>query len=138
MTTSAHVFDSWALMAFFENEPSADCVEQLIVNAQEGNSRLLITTVNLGEIWYSTARAKSESIADEIITDIRNLGFETVDADWELTRCAAAFKTNYKLAYADCFAAALAKLRKLPLVTGDPEFRQLKREMEILWMGEPF
>lgn len=136
MTKLAHVYDSWALMAFLENEPSADMVEQLIAEAQESNSKLLITTVNLGEIWYSTARVKSEAIADEKITEIRNLGFESVDADWELARRAAAFKAKYRLAYADCFAAALAKVRKLPLVTGDPEFKQLKKEVEIHWVGE--
>jgi predicted nucleic acid-binding protein len=135
MTKLAYVYDSWALMAFLENEPSADMVEQLIAEAQESNSKLLITTVNLGEIWYSTARVKSEVIADEKITEIRNLGFESVDADWELARRAAAFKAKYRLAYADCFAAALAKVRKLPLVTGDPEFKQLKKEVEIHWVG---
>ena len=136
MTRPARVFDSWALMAFLENEPSADRVDQLIAEAQESDSKLLITTVNLGEIWYSTARARSETVADEKMIEISSLGFETVDADWELTRRAAAFKAKYRLAYADCFAAALAKLRKLPLVTGDPEFKQLKKEVEIHWIGD--
>lgn len=134
MARRASIFDSWALMAFLENEASAEKVDRLIMEAQGGESRLLITTVNLGEIWYSTARARSEAVADEKITEIRNLGFEVVDADWELTRRAAALKAKYKLAYADCFAAALAQSMKLPVVTGDPEFKQLKNEVEILWV----
>jgi ribonuclease VapC len=135
MPKSARVFDSWALMAFLENEPpAADAVEQLIAEGQSAESKLLITTVNLGEIWYSIARAKSAAIADEKIAEIRNLGFEIIDADWELTRCAAGFKAKYRLAYADCFAAALAKLRKLQVVTGDHEFKQLKNEIDIFWI----
>jgi predicted nucleic acid-binding protein len=130
----SRVFDSGALMAFLENEPSAEEVERFIAEAQDAESRLLITAVNLGEIWYSTARAKSEAVAGQKIVEIRSLGFEIVDVDWDLTRQAAAFKAKYRLAYADCFAAALAKLRKLPVVTGDPEFKQLTKEVEILWI----
>jgi predicted nucleic acid-binding protein len=36
--------------------------------------------------------------------------------------------------YADCFAAALAKLRKAELVTGDKEFRQIEDEVKIQWL----
>ena len=57
-----------------------------------------------------------------------------VEADWELTRQAALFKTKGKMASADCFAAALAKLRKAELVTGDPEFKQVEGEIKIIWV----
>ena len=36
--------------------------------------------------------------------------------------------------YGDCFAAALAKLRKTELLTGDEEFRQIEKEIKILWI----
>ena len=35
---------------------------------------------------------------------------------------------------ADAFAAALAKERKTELVTGDPEFQALEKEIKILWL----
>jgi predicted nucleic acid-binding protein len=35
---------------------------------------------------------------------------------------------------ADAFAAALAKERKGELVTGDPEFKPLEREIKIHWL----
>jgi predicted nucleic acid-binding protein len=38
------------------------------------------------------------------------------------------------MSYGDCFAAALAKLRKAELVTGDEEFRQIEKEIKILWI----
>jgi len=34
-------------------------------------------------------------------------------------------KASKKMAYADCFAAALAKLRNVEVVTGDPEFKEV-------------
>ena len=33
-----------------------------------------------------------------------------------------------------CFAAALAKIRKAELVTGDPEFKQVEDEIKIGWL----
>jgi predicted nucleic acid-binding protein len=39
------------------------------------------------------------------------------------------------MSYADCFAAALAKLKKAELVTGDKEFRQVEGELKILWLA---
>jgi predicted nucleic acid-binding protein len=38
------------------------------------------------------------------------------------------------MSYADCFAAALAKLRTAELVTGDKEFRQMEEDVRILWL----
>ena len=44
------------------------------------------------------------------------------------------FKARYKLSLADAFAAALAKERKAELVTGDPEFKALEKEIKIDWL----
>jgi predicted nucleic acid-binding protein len=41
------------------------------------------------------------------------------------------FKSSNKMSYADCFAAALAKLRKVELVTGDGDFRQVEGEVRL-------
>ncbi len=128
------VFDSWALLAFLEDEPSAGKVEDLITQANESRGRLLISVINLGEIWYSLARSRSEKAADQAVDEIVRLGFKTTGADWPLTRQAASFKARYRLAYADCFAAALAKIHHCPVVTGDPEFKQLEKEIQILWI----
>jgi len=52
-----------------------------------------------------------------------------------LARQAALFKSGKRISYADCFAAALAKLRRAELVTGDPDFKQVEGEVKILWIG---
>jgi predicted nucleic acid-binding protein len=54
--------------------------------------------------------------------------------DLELVRQAAAFKATRKMSYADCFAAALAKIKNAELVTGDREFKQLARDVKIHWL----
>ena len=128
------VLDSYALMAFFEDEQGADLVRGLISKAEEGGSALLMSVVNLGEVWYSIARTNSPATADQYIQEIEGMAIEIVDADWQLTRQAAAFKTSGKLSYGDCFAAALAKVNKAELVTGDKEFKSLEAEIKIAWI----
>ncbi len=131
---AAKVLDSYALMAFFEDEPGADFVRGLIQKAVESDTNLLMSVVNLGEVWYSIARTNSAEIADQYIHEIKGLGIEIVDADWALTRQAAVFKVNGNVSYGDCFAAALAKLKKADLVTGDHEFKALEDQIKIQWV----
>jgi predicted nucleic acid-binding protein len=38
------------------------------------------------------------------------------------------------MSYADCFAAALTKQKNGVLLTGDPEFKQVEREVSINWL----
>ena len=128
------VFDSWAVLAFLNNEPSAEKVEKLILSSRQEEKAMLITVVNLGEIWYSIARTRSETLADIKIDELGSTGFLAVEVDWELTYQAARFKSKYKLSYADCFAAALAKVHNVQLITGDRAFKQLQGEVKILWL----
>jgi len=51
-----------------------------------------------------------------------------------LADTAADFKARFKLSLADAFAAALAKERKTELVTGDPGFRALEKEIKVQWL----
>jgi len=128
------VLDSYALMAFFEDEPGADVVRGLIYKSVESDTTLLMSIVNLGEIWYSIARTNSAEMADQYIHEIKGMGIEIIDADWTVTRQAAAFKSHGNISYADCFAAALAKLKKAELITGDKEFKSLEDEIKISWL----
>ena len=128
------VFDSFALMSFFQNEKGADTVREMILDSVDGKIELSICTVNLGEVWYAVARKISIERADTLLNEIQNMPIEIVDADWELTRQAAEYKMTGKISYADCFAAALSKIRKAELVTGDDEFKKLQAEIKIKWL----
>lgn len=130
------VLDSWALIAFFEGEPEAPKVKEILLRAEAGRDRLLLSVVNWGEIYYNTMREASRETADQIVREIAGMAIELVpvDADLQLVRQAAIYKAGGKLAYADCFAAALAKERKAELVTGDHEFKALEKEIKIGWL----
>ena len=135
MEQQTKVLDSWAIMAFFEGEPAAEGVETLIHQSIQARSGLLMTSVNLGEVWYSVARAQGETVAEKAIQNIHSLDIEIVPASWELSLQAAKFKAKNPIAYADCFAAALAYLRGVELVTGDREFERLQDQIRILWVA---
>ena len=128
------VLDSYALIAFFEDEPGAETVEALILKAEENSVELAMSVVNLGEVWYSIARRTSSSVADEYLAEIQGMAIEVMDVNWELTRLAAEYKSKGKISYADCFAAALATRYKAALITGDKEFKTLEDEIKIEWI----
>lgn len=130
----AIVLDSWAIMAYLEDEPAAERVADLIADAHEDGTPLWMTVVNLGEVWYIIAREASIAEAERSISEIKHLGIEIVDADWSLTREAAHFKVKQRMSYADSFAAALAKHKKAHLATGDREFAQVQSEIQIIWL----
>ena len=129
----AIVLDSWAVIAYLEDESSAEKIADIIADAHENNTPLLMSVFNLGEIWYIVARETSESDADRCERELRQLGIEVIDADWSLTQQAARFKSKNKMSFADCFAAALAKQKKAHLVTGDREFRPVQSVIPIVW-----
>jgi predicted nucleic acid-binding protein len=38
------------------------------------------------------------------------------------------------MSYADCFAAALSKQKNAELLTGDPEFKAVEKDIKIHWL----
>lgn len=130
----AFVLDSWAVLAYLQAEAAGQKIADLIADALEQGVPLLMSVMNAGEVWYIFAREISEAEADKAVESLRHLGVEFIDVDWKLARQAAAYKSNKKMSYADCFAAALAKENKAELITGDKEFKQVESEVQIRWV----
>jgi predicted nucleic acid-binding protein len=127
------VLDASALMTFFEDRPGADKVEEMIQLGVQGRCKLLMSVVNWGELYYSTWRAKGPGVARKVLDDIAQLPVEIIDADLELTRAAAELRTEHKLHYTDCFAAALATSHKASLATSDKDFTHVEKIIDIVW-----
>ncbi len=130
----AYVLDSWAVIAYLEDEPSAEQVEELIATAHEEQIPIYMSVVNVGEVWYTLAREVSEEEANAGVKMLSDLRIQFENVDWELTQEAARFKSQNKMSYADAFAAALTKMKKADLVTGDNEFKPLDGQIKILWV----
>ncbi len=131
---AAKVLDSWALLAFFKDEPAGQVVEELIHKASAEEIRLLLSVVNWGEIYYGMWRTGGKEAANSAAGDLARLPLELVDADIHQAKQAAIYKATNKMSYADAFAAALAKTKHAELVTGDPEFKVLEKEIKINWL----
>jgi ribonuclease VapC len=130
----AIVLDSWAVIAYLEGEPAAEKIADVIADAHDDHVPLFMSVVNASEVWYIIARETSVSDAESSIDELRRLGVAFVDADWTLAHEAGGFKSKHKMSFADCFAAALAKQKKAVLLTGDPEFKQVEKDVLITWL----
>jgi ribonuclease VapC len=128
------VLDSWALLCYLEREPGFDKVILAFEEAVLTSRPLRMAMVNWGEVYYQVTRRFGEDRAAEIETLINTFPVVLVDIDREVTREAARLKAAKKMAYADCFAAALAKQRQAELYTGDPEFKAVEKEIKIVWL----
>jgi predicted nucleic acid-binding protein len=93
-----------------------------------------MSVVNWGEIYYSVARGASREMAEQKAKEIATMRIEIVPADLHQTRQAAIYKARCKMSYADCFGAALAKMKNAEFVTGDPEFKEVEKEIKINWL----
>jgi len=130
----AHVLDASALTAYFEREPGYEKVQKLLTEAALSDRKLFISAVNWGEVYYVTHRTHGASQANQVAQVIETFPIELVDVDIEIAKQAALFKVSHKLPYADCFAAALAKIHKATLVTTDKDFKLLEGEIRVHWL----
>ncbi len=129
------ILDAHGLLVFLEKETGFEKIQSLFVTAVERNNYLLMTSVNLGEVYYIVLRECGSEKALEIEKTIKILPIEVVAVDWVLAKEAACFKATKKLSYADCFAAALAKVHKGELITGDKEFKSVESEVKVAWVA---
>jgi ribonuclease VapC len=116
---------------YLTNGAGAAKVDALIDRVGRGEARLLISAVNWGEALYSLGKMQGLNKAK---ADLMALGglVELVTVDQALAEAAAIVRLHYKLGYADCFAAALALRMKATLVTSDPDFAKLGKQLKIL------
>src|SRR3989338_9068124 len=126
--------DAHVLLVFLEKEAGYEKIEQSFVTAVEKDKYLLMASVNFGEVYYIVLRECGQEKAHEIEKIIRALPIEIIDVDIQLAREAARLKAYHKISYADCFAAALAKLHKGEVITGDKEFKAVENEIKIVWL----
>lgn len=112
------VLDACALIALMRHEPGADIVEDLITSEQE---LCLIHVVNLCEVYYDLLRNTTESVAQQAIIGIEQIGVvfrDDIDrAFWQMVGKYKA--TLVRISLADCFALTLAYRTNAEIVTSD-------------------
>lgn len=132
--TSTYVLDSFALLAFFQDEPGGPRVRELLERSARGEVTLALTTVNLAEVVYRTERTLGLERAQEVLAKIAEFDLALATVDRELALAAAHLKARHTMSYADCLVAALALQLDAAIVTGDRDFQQLEDTVAIEWL----
>lgn len=111
--SNTYFFDSYAIMEISKgNENYKDYV----------NSDIIITKLNLFEIFFSTLWQTGEKEAEEIFEDYKKF---IIDFSLREVKEAAKLKFNHrkrKLSMVDCIGYVLAKALGIKFLTGDKEF----------------
>jgi predicted nucleic acid-binding protein len=135
MPAAPPVLDSHALLAYFRGEEAGLRVRDLLDKAAAADRPLRMTEVNYAEVKYILLKKDGLAAWQQAEDILRSLPIEFQAADRELADLAAGFESRFSLSLADAFAAALAKKLKAELVTGDPEFKALEKEIRIAWLA---
>lgn len=130
--SGTYVIDAWALLALLQGEePAASRVKELLSKGEQRQATLLLSMINLGEVYYRVGRRSNRAEAFNTVQDIRRLALSVVPVSNDLVLAAADFKMTYTISYADAFAAALADQAGATLVSGDPEFDLLQGRIQL-------
>lgn len=129
------VLDAQPVIAFLRGEPAADTVQRVLHTARCSGEPLPLCAVNFCEVVYTMHRAQGPVAAAGVASVIYDLPIRVVPVDSGLALRAAALKAENSLGLGDAFAAALALESRLPLMTGDADFRAVPG-LDLAWTGE--
>jgi ribonuclease VapC len=134
MPKGPYIFDSHALLKFFQQEKGYEKIVRLLKVSEHSKAAKYLNAINLGEIIYITTRQFGEHKKLEVLANIERLGFTILPATNSLIFQAAEYKALYSISYADCFVLASAVEHKATIVTGDPEFKKVEHIAAVFWV----
>jgi ribonuclease VapC len=133
-TKTPKVLDSFAVLAFLNKEAGFEKVRTLLHTAEAGGESLLMNEINVGEVFYIIAKARSLEKAEDFLRRLGTLPITLVSNVFTDVLEAARVKAQFPLSYADAFAISTAMRSQAMVVTGDPEFHAVAHLVEILWL----
>jgi len=132
---SRFVLDTYALLAYFQDETGADRVFELLRRASQEEIEVYLSRINLGEFLYIVERRQGSEKARHALALLETSPLRIAEATRERVLAAAHLKARYPISYADAFAVALTRERNATLLTGDPEFRAVEAIIAIEWLA---
>jgi predicted nucleic acid-binding protein len=130
-----YFLDSFALLAYLNDEPGGARVQEVMKLAREHKVRLVMSYINFGEVLYITERHRGLPAAQVVQGLIESTPIELLDASRDIVLDAAHIKAQYPISYADAFAVAGAIREKAVILTGDPEFETVEQIIKIEWLN---
>ncbi len=129
-----YLLDSFALLAYLNNEPGGGRVQEVLALAKSHKCRLVMSLINLGEVLYITERTRGLPAAQTVQALVESLPLELLEASRDLILDAAHIKASHTLSYADAFAVALAMRESAIILTGDPEYHAVEDLVKVEWL----
>jgi len=133
-----YVFDACSLISVLSNEKGADVVKNLLQKAVDGEIEILMHKVNFLEVYYYIYKRYNESVAQNLLKDIR---ITPIKLDKEITDDilikAGRLKSLYKMSLADSIGLAEAIINNGYFVTADHHELDIveKREhLNMIWI----
>ena len=128
------IIDTYAMTSLMFGEPNSIKIAAYIKEWQVKKIKLIMSSVNFGELYYIILRQKGIEAAETLRGIMASTPIEIEVIGIETAIAAAGIKAHKKMSYADCFAAALAKINKAPVLTGDKEFKEVEGEIKVIWV----
>jgi uncharacterized protein len=130
------VLDSYALLAFIQEEPAAPIIAQMLEEARHQERELLCSWVNLAEVHYRVTRTFGAERMRTILRMLEQSPILFILVDRQIALYAADIKAQYSIALGDAFAAGTALAYDAEVVTGDPEFARLEERVRVKWLAD--
>ncbi|RLA93121.1 MAG: type II toxin-antitoxin system VapC family toxin [Deltaproteobacteria bacterium] len=124
------VLDTYALIKWLTGESGHDIVANYLRTGD-----IYMSSVNFGETYYRLAKSGLRNEAENLWINKDLFPITYIHPNWRRIRQAAEVKANYAVSYADAFCISLALEMEARIITGDPEFKNIKG-IELIWVGE--
>jgi PIN domain nuclease of toxin-antitoxin system len=89
------VLDSYALLAFFRNEPGGEKVEQLLNESVTDKHELYMTCISAGEVFYMSCRKDGAAKAEIAWRALLQFPIHITEADLDFSLVAAKVKARF-------------------------------------------
>ncbi len=127
-----YLFDSCAMIGFFEKETGAEKVKSILTKAALSECLALMHNASVAEVYYDAIQSAKqqhnlilESLNSYPITFIEDITINMI-------KWMGYFKTTYKMSFADSIVLAAAKLNNAKVVTSDHhEFDTIEKSGDV-------
>ncbi|KAF5415404.1 MAG: tRNA(fMet)-specific endonuclease VapC [Candidatus Methanophagaceae archaeon] len=116
------LIDSWAWIEYFRGSKAGEQIKGVIEDSEE---KMVISTINIAEVYRLILRFYSEDFAEEKIEAMKQRAF-VCDVIEEIAVEAAKIKHKKKWGLGDSLIYATAKKEGARVLTGDPDFKDVE------------
>lgn len=120
-----YLLDTSALLTLRDDEPGAEEVANILIQAETDKVKVFGCFMTLMEIYYRVWKDENEAEGKLAYAQCQSLPITWIHESTELLEQAARIKANYRLSLADAWIAASAILQEACLIHKDPEFKTL-------------